>query len=326
MPIISKTANMPTICVLGGTGFVGQHLVYRLADEGYHVRVITRHRSRHRQLCVHPGIQLIEGDIHNLDVLRQHFKGCSAVINLAAILNERRRGDFQKIHVVLPGKIIQACRDRGVRRLLHMSALNADSGNGTSRYLHSKGQGEKLMKVASDDLLITMFRPSVIFGANDHFFNHFATLLKLSPVFFPVVCSQARFAPIYVGDVVQAFINSLNCQESYGKRYDLCGPRTYSMYDLVQFTASTLKIKRKLIGLGSLVSAIQGRVLEHLPGKLFTYDNYLSMKLDNVCSGAIASELGISLSSIESVVPTYLTQQNIRGRYSLFRSKAGRGD
>ena len=312
----------PAVCVLGGTGFVGRHLVNRLADSGYPVRVITRHRERHRQLLVRSEVQLVEGDVNDIDVLRQYFSGCGAVINLAAILNERRKGDFQKVHVVMPSKIVQACRDRGVPRLLHMSALNADARSDTSRYLHSKGQGEKLMKVASKDLAITIFRPSVIFGPDDHFFNRFARLLKMSPFIFPVVCPRARFAPVYVGDVVRAMIAALPNTETHGRSYDLCGPKSYTLYELLVFTARTLGLKRWLIKTGPLLSVLQARIMEHLPGKPFTYDNYLSMKQDNVCQGDFPSVFGFQPAGIEGVAADYLRHENMRGRYRRFRHQS----
>jgi NADH dehydrogenase len=326
MRVESRAASQPTVCVLGGTGFVGRHLVNRLADEGYHVRVITRHRERHRELLVRSEVELVEGDINDLDILRHYFTDCDAVINLAAILNERRRGDFQAVHVVFPGKIIQACRDRGVKRLLHMSALNADARADTSRYLHSKGQGEKLMQVASKDLDITIFRPSVIFGEGDHFFNRFGLMLNLSPLPFPVVCATTRFAPIYVGDVAQAIVVSLMNPATIGQTYDLCGPRSYSLRELVEFTAETLGIKRLLINCGPLLSTFHARVLGLLPGKLLTYDNVLSMKRDNVCSEAFPAVFAFELSSIEAKVPMYLGRENIRGRYYEMRRFASRSD
>jgi NADH dehydrogenase len=309
---------------LGGTGFVGLHLVNRLADEGYRVRVITRHRERHRDLLVRPEVDLIEGDIHAVEVLRQHFAGCDAVINLAAILNEKRRGDFQHVHVVLPGKIIQACRDRGVKRLLHMSALNADTRADTSRYLHSKGQGEKLLQVANQDLDITIFRPSIIFGPGDHFFTRFAGLLRLSPLPFPVVGAAARFAPIFVDDVVEAYVVALRNPETIGQTYELCGPRVYTMRELVAFTASTVQLKRVLISCGPLLSALMGRIFGLLPGKVLTYDNVVSMRQDNVCKSVFPSVFALQPIGIESIVPMYLGKATVRGRYFNLRQHAGR--
>lgn len=326
MRIELRNADQPIICVLGGTGFVGSHLVHCLVEAGYKVRVITRHRERHRDLLVQPNIELLEGDINDLDVLRQYFSGCMAVINLAAILNERRRGDFQKVHVVLPGKIIQACRDRGVKRLLHMSALNAATHAGSSRYLHSKGQGEKLMQVATNDLDITIFRPSVIFGQQDRFFNRFGLLLSMTPLPFPVVCAQARFAPVFVGDVAQAFIVSLQTPQTIGQCFDLCGPKSYSMRELFQFTLNTLSLKRTLFNSGPLLSWLQARLLGLLPGQLLTVDNVLSMQQDNVCSGPFPEIFAIEPTSIEAEVPKYLALKTIRGRYYAMRIGAGRSE
>lgn len=324
MRVESRVAGKPVICVVGGTGFVGGHLVNRLADEGYQVRVLTRHRERHRELLVRPNVELIEGNVHEVDVLRHHFKGCSAVINLAATLNERRRGDFQNLHVVLPGKIIQACRDVNISRVLHMSALNADARLDTSRYLHSKGQGEKLIQVASQDLDITIFRPSVIFGPGDHFFNRFAGLLSMSSLPFPVVCANARFAPIYVGDVVQAFVTALRRPETIGQSYDLCGPKAYSMRELVEFTASVLKLERIFVDCGAFSSGLLARIAGLLPGQLLTYDNVLSMKQDNVCQGAYPAIFGGQTAGIDKIVPVYIGNATVRGRYHAMRQRAGR--
>lgn len=320
----SRAINRPLVCVLGGSGFVGQHLVNRLADDGYRIRVITRHRERHRSLLVRPEIEVIEGDVHNIDTLRQNFSGCKAVINLVAILNEYRRGDFQHVHVVLPGKIIQACRDQGVKRLLHMSALNADTRADTSRYLHSKGQGEKLLHAASEDLDITIFRPSVIFGPGDHFFNRFAGLLRLTPLPFPVIGAATRFAPVYVADVVQAFVTALAAEETIGQTYALCGPRAYTMLELVEFTAAVISLKRILVRCGPLMSALLGRILGLLPGKLLTYDNVVSMRQDSVCKTAFPAVFALQPSGIESVVPMYLGRNSQRNRYSGMRRFAGR--
>jgi len=275
-------------------------------------------------LLVRPEIELIEGNIHNVEDLRQYVSGCTAVINLVAILNEHRRGDFQNVHVVLPGKIIQACRDQGVKRLLHMSALNADTRADTSRYLHSKGQGEKLLQVASDDLEITIFRPSIIFGPGDHFFNRFADLLQLSPLPFPVISAAARFAPVFVGDVVQVFITALREPETIGQTYELCGPRAYSMLELIEYTAGVIKLKRILVNCGPLMSALMGRVMGLLPGKLLTYDNVVSMRQASVCKSPFPAVFALQPTGIESVVPMYLGQTSQRGRYSNMRRHAGR--
>ncbi|MEO5703230.1 MAG: complex I NDUFA9 subunit family protein, partial [Gammaproteobacteria bacterium] len=188
-----------TVCLLGGTGFVGHHLIRQLTESGYRLRILTRRRERNRDLLVLPNVDLVEADIQDEQVLTRQFMGCDAVINLVGILNEKgsNGSGFRRAHVELPRKILQACLASGVTRVLHMSALNADADKGSSHYLRSKGAGEDLLH-SMQGLRVTSFRPSVIFGPGDSFFNRFATLLKLSPLFFPLACPNARFAPVYV--------------------------------------------------------------------------------------------------------------------------------
>ena len=154
------------------------------------------------------------------------YSGNDAVIHLVGILNEKGRDGrgFRAVHVELPRKVVQACRETGVRRILHMSALHA--AQGPSHYLRTKGEGEDLVHAAAaEGLRVTSFRPSVIFGPRDSFINRFAGLLRFAPFFFPLACPDARFAPVYVGDVARAFALTLEDPRSFGRRYDLCGPR-----------------------------------------------------------------------------------------------------
>lgn len=293
------------VCVLGGTGFVGRHLVAALSASGWRVRVVTRRRERHRDLLVLPGVDLIEGGIDDVAALRQYFSGAGAVINLVGILHERRRGEFQAVHVDLPKHIVSACRAADVPRLLHMSALHADAARGASRYLRSKGEGENIVHTTTD-IHVTSFRPSVIFGPGDSFFNRFACLIRVSPGLLPLACPDARFAPVYVADVVAAMVGSLDDRRTYGQRYDLCGPAQYTLRELVEFTARVTGRRCRVIGLSRTLSALQARVMGALPGKLLTYDNYLSMQVDSVCSGPFPDVFGVTPATIEAVVPRYL--------------------
>lgn len=308
-----------SLCILGGTGFVGHRLLNLLAAEGRQVKVLTRRRERHRDLWVLPTVDLVEADIHDPAALREAFRGCDAVVNLVGILNEKGRDGrgFRRAHVELPRKIVQACRETGVRRLLHMSALHADAARGPSHYLRTKGEGEDLVHAAAaDGLQVTSFRPSVIFGPRDSFINRFAKLLRLAPYFFPLACPEAKFAPVYVGDVAQAFVNSLDHPASFGQRYDLCGPRVYTLREIVELTARYHGLRRKVIGLNDTLSRWQARLLEHLPGKPFSLDNYLSLQVDSVCRDHNAlPQLGITPTSLEAVVPGYIAGRYARPRY-----------
>jgi NADH dehydrogenase len=316
-----------TVCVLGGTGFVGRHLVSRLAQEGYQVRVPTRRRERHRDLLVLPGLSLVQADVHDPRVLAEQLAGCEAAINLVGILNEKGRdgSGFRKVHMELPRKVADACVAQRVGRLLHMSALHADADKGPSLYLYTKGEGEHLVHAAAArGLAVTSFRPAVIFGPGDGFFNRFATLLKLSPLVFPLACSQARLAPVYVGDVVQAFVTALGKRATVGQRYDLCGPHSYTLEELVRYTARVLGLRRYIIGLGKRLSYLQARVLEHVPGKPFSVDNYLSLQVDSICRDRFPAVFELAPTALEGVVPAYLSAHSVRARYASYRTQLPR--
>ncbi|MGH8120888.1 MAG: complex I NDUFA9 subunit family protein [Gammaproteobacteria bacterium] len=315
------------ICILGGTGFVGRVLSNRLVREGIKLRILTRNRERNKDdLILLPGTELIETDVHNPDNLKQQFAGCDAVINLVGILNERgRKGrGFQHVHVELARKVVESCAANGIRRLLHMSALNADDVRGPSHYLKTKGKAEDFVFASSaQGINVTGFRPSVIFGTHDSFFNRFAALLRLTWVF-PLACYGARFAPVHVADVAEAFVRTLKDPASYGRRYHLCGPHVYTLEELVRYTARCIGVKRWIIPLNDTLSRVQAAVFDFVPGKPFSTDNYLSAQVDSVCAHNDFAELGITPVAIETVVPQYLSHRIQRARYYQFRSRSHR--
>jgi len=314
--------------MVGGTGFVGRTLANHLDREDIEVRILTRDRERHKDnLILLPNVELVQTDVHDVEQLKKYFSGCDAVINLVGILNERGRdgSGFRHAHVELIRKIIEACQHAHIKRLLHMSALNADAQTGTSHYLKTKGEAEDLAhQAAAQGIKVTSFRPSVIFGREDSFFNRFAKLLKLTPLFFPLACARTRFAPVFVGDVAQAFVKTLKDPESYGRRYDLCGPKIYTLEQLVRYTAECTGIKRRIIPLNDILSRIQAAVFDFVPGKPFSTDNYLSARVDSVCKHNGLNDLGITPVAVEAVVPQYLTYQSQRARYNQFRSHTHR--
>ena len=314
-----------TVCILGGTGFVGQALAHRLSRYGHDVHILTRHRARHRALGINPAVKVIECNVHDADQLLQQFDGCSVIINLVGILNETGPGNsFQRAHVDLPRAVIKAMQNTGVRRLLHMSALNADASEQHSRYLKSKGEAEDLVHAAGEQgLIVTSFRPSVIFGPGDSFFNRFAGLLKLSPLAFPLACPESRFAPVYVGDVVEAFCRSMD-PATAGERLDLCGPEVFTLRELVEYTRDQLGSHCRIIGLGDGLSRLQAMALGLVPGKPFTLDNYYSLQKHSICVNNALPELGIQPAPIAAVVPAYLAGKNTRSRYPELRRRAGR--
>ena len=311
-----------SVCILGGSGFVGRHIAGRLADSGKRVRILTRNRDNHRDLLVLPNLELVEANVFDSAQLEKHIQGMDAVINLVGILNEKEHnGDgFRVVHVDLPKSILSVCLKLDVSRILHMSALNADANSGTSFYLRTKGEGENALHTYSGRrLAVTSFRPSVIFGPGDSFLNRFAGLLKTLPYVFPLACADARFAPVYVGDVAERFIRALNDKSTYGKRYDLCGPEQYTLKEVVQYTAAVLGLNRRVISLPDPISKMQAYLLEWFPGKPFSIDNYKSLKLDSVCSQG-----GHEPTSMDMVVPNYLGKANRYYGYDALRKIARR--
>jgi len=321
-----------TVCVLGGGGFVGHHLVTLLATRGFRVRVPARRREDAKDLLVLPGVEVIEADIHDPATLRSLLDGMEAVVNLVGILHETtpgdaesdktRRGSFRQAHVELPRKVIAACREAGIGRLLHMSALGADTRS-PSAYQRSKAEGESLVLQAGDNTLaVTVFRPSVIFGPGDSFLSLFAGLLRFAPAI-PLAGAAARFQPIYVADVARAFADALDKPETYGQAYNLCGPRVYTLEELVQLTAKTLGMCRLVLPLGQGASLMFARLMELKPGaKIMTRDNHYAMLTDNVCAEGYPALFG-KPTPLESVIG-YLRAAHPRGHYHGFRRGAGR--
>ena len=178
---------------------------------------------------------------------------------MVGILNEKGRNGhgFARAHVELPEKLVAACRAAGVKRLLHMSALHA-SLNAPSHYLRTKAMGEDTVhRAAADGMHVTSFRPSVIFGPRDSFINRFAGLLKLAPGVFPLACPDSKFQPVYVENVVSAFIHALRDTGTHGQRYDLCGPKVYTLREIVSYIAEVMGRRVTIIGLNHTLSHMQ---------------------------------------------------------------------
>jgi len=322
-------AKRHSICILGGTGFVGQHLAAELVRDGHQVKALTRYRPGGRELWILPTLDMREADVHDPQTLEREFQDCDAVINLVGILNENDRDGerFSDAHVELPRKIAQACLDTGVRRFLHMSALGADADNGPSAYLRSKGAGEQAVRSVledSDTTRWTLFRPSVIYGHGDSFINRFVTLLKLSPPpFFPLPGAHARMAPVYVGDVAKAFQIALDDRHTAGKIYELCGPKSYTLQELVSYIARQSGRHRNVIPMPESIARLQARFAEKIPGKPLSRDNLDSLKADSVCSGEQPglAELGIEPTLLEAQVPVLLHKVGARARYYEYRKE-----
>jgi uncharacterized protein YbjT (DUF2867 family) len=313
------------ICVLGGTGFVGTELIARLTDAGHFVRVPTRVLANGSHLLVLPTVEVMAANVHDLRVLGRLFESMDAVINLVGILNEsgRRGAGFRSAHADLATKVVEAARAARVKRLLHMSSLGAAPG-APSHYLRSKADAEATVRNAPKALSTTIFRPSVIFGRGDSLTNRFALLLYLSRGFLPLARANARFMPIYVGDVAEAFVRALNDRNARGQTYDLCGPHVMTLRELVQATARAAGLPCHIIPLPDFIARLQAFVMDFVPGKPFSTDNYKSLKVDSVCHENGCARLGITPTSMAALIPSYLGAETRQAQLAAYRRDPSR--
>jgi len=319
------------ICILGGAGFVGRHLAARLIADGHRVTVLTRDPVRHEGLLVLPGLRLVAADVHDERQLMQAFADCDVVVNLVGILNEPRDNGlaFRRAHIDLARRVLDACRKTGVARLLHMSALNAHATQAPSYYLRSKGEAEGIvLSQCGPDLKVTVFQPSLIVGQGDQSLNRFAHLLESLPgPFLPLACPDAQFAPVWVGDVVEAFVRALDDRRSHGQRYPLCGPETMTLREIVERVAGWRGVRKTVVGLPAWAASLQAMVLglPFVPDALrFTKDNLRSLSVPSVSKVDGFAPFGIRPQRLEAVAPAFLANRTVRGRYYGYRSALGR--
>lgn len=311
------------IVVLGGTGFVGRAFAARCAAQGlqWHLRVPTRRFAHGAVLRSLPGLELIEADVHDPNVLARLVGDADVVVNLVAILHGRA-GDFQRVHVELPRAIARACRAAGVSRLIHVSALGVGP-QAPSMYLRSKTDGEAALREAG--LALTVLRPSVVFGDEDRFLNLFASLQALSP-FVPLPCASAQLQPVWVRDLAQALWCCVERPDTAGKVFEVAGPEVFTLRELVRLAGRRAGHVRPVIGLPAALGKLQAWALEYMPGgPLMSRDNLRSMQVPNVATGTLPglADLGITASSIASAwgqdrTPEVLSEE-------LGRWRAGRG-
>lgn len=311
--------EITNVCVLGGSGFIGRHVCEHLAARGYRARVLTRSAERAKDLNTLPTVSVVEADVHDPEDLARWIRGNDAVINLVGVLHDARgRAGFRQAHVELAAKVVAACRETGVQRVLHMSALNADP-DGPSAYLRSKSEAEA--RVRGSDLAYTIFRPSVVFGRGDRLLTLFAEMQRWLP-FVPLACPDARFQPVYVGDVAKAFVVALERPDAVGETYELCGPRIYTLRELVRIAGEASGAARPIVGLGPRLSYLQALVMEFLPGKLMSRDNVRSMEVDAVC--ACAFPFGYRPAILEAVAAAWLVRPSAPTRFQRLRARVPR--
>lgn len=311
--------------VFGGAGFIGRHLVQRLARTGTIVRVATRDTSRANFLRTNGTVgQIVPVPVNTADdaSVAAALGGADFVVNLIGILHEARKNTFASAQAELPGRIGRAARASGALRVVHVSAIGADAAS-PSAYARSKAEGEAALLEAFPEA--TILRPSIVFGPEDSFFNRFASMASILP-FLPLIGGgQTRFQPVYVGDVADAIMAVLNDPATRGRLYELGGPRVYTMREVMELVLRETRRRRPLVTVPWRLAEILGRVLGALPNPPLTADQVELLKRDNVVSpdAATLRDLGVTPTAAEVILPTYFDRFRVGGRFADQRSTGG---
>ncbi len=305
-------AEKKTITVFGGTGFIGRNLIGKIAKKGFKIVVPTRNPYLHGYLkpMGDPGqIEVLKFNPFDFSSLNEFIKSSEIVINCIGVLYEKKNQKFDHIHHLFP-KFLSSILDKEItKKFIHISALGANK-NSNSLYIKSKFQGEEAVINNFKNSII--FRPSIVFGTNDSFFNLFNKLINILPII-PLAGSKTKFQPCYVGDVTDAIIKIIE-QVNLNSIYELGGPKIYTFKELIETLLVSLKKKRLIVELPDFAARVQAKVMQLLPNPLLTEDQLEILKSDNVCSNQYPGfkELGISARTVEIILPNYIFSQVIR--------------
>ncbi len=311
-----------TAVIFGGTGFVGKALVQRLAKTGITIRIPTRSPKKAESLRPLGNVGQIVPVACNIadnGALEACLAGADIVVNLIGILAEGRGNNFAALQAEFPARLGALAQKAGVQKLLHVSAIGADAAS-PSLYAQSKAAGENALKEKFPK--VSIFRPSIIFGAEDNFFNLFAKMARLSPALPLIGGGHTKFQPVFVGDVADALMAALSnpssTKQTYdGQTYELGGPAIYSFKQLLQILLKTIGRKKLLLPLPWGLATLQGAILQNLPGQLLTIDQVRLLRTDNIVSGQYKglADLGITPTALEGIIPTYLAAHKKGGRF-----------
>jgi uncharacterized protein YbjT (DUF2867 family) len=311
--------------VFGGAGFVGRYLVQRLAQAGWRIRVPARNPDS--ALFLKPlgdvgQIVPMAANIRNELSVRRAIEGAGAVFNLVGILSGRGRQSFDAVHREGAERIARISAGQGVSRLMHVSALGADPQS-PAAYARSKAAGEAAVRAAFPGP--TIFRPSIVFGPEDEFFNRFARMARFLPALPLIGGGKTRFQPVYVGDVAEGMATALADPKTMGQIFELGGPQTYSFRELMEILLAQIQRKRWLVPIPFPIAAVQGAVLSILPNPPLTRDQVKLLKRDNVISGLFPglTELQVQPTALEAVIPSYLDRFRPGGWYASARRFQG---
>jgi uncharacterized protein YbjT (DUF2867 family) len=308
------------VTIFGGSGFLGRHTVRALARAGWRIKIATRHPARGfflRPLGTVGQIDFVKCDVSDADSVAAAVTGASAVINLTGILFQKGQ-TFEDVQAEGAANIAKAAADAGVTALVHVSAIGAD-GESDSDYAATKAQGEQFVREAFAEAVI--LRPSIIFGPEDGFFNKFAGLARFLPMLPLVGGGHTRFQPVFVGDVAAAIVTCLTSPAARGRTFELGGPGIYSFKELLQMILRETGRRRLLVPLPFALASVQAAFLQLLPNPLLTMDQVKLLKKDNVVAPTAAglADLGITPTSVEAVIPSYLWRFRAKGEYADMR-------
>jgi|SRR5580700_9665594 uncharacterized protein YbjT (DUF2867 family) len=305
------------VTIFGGSGFVGRQTVRALAKAGWRIRVAVRYPNM--TFFLKPAgtvgqIAAIKCDVTDPDQVAAALAGADAVVNLAGILFPRGQS-FEDVHADGAGNVAEAAAKAGVKALVHVSAIGADSES-HSHYAQTKAMGEARVRAAFP--AATILRPSIIFGADDDFFNRFAGLARVWPVLPLIGGGKTRFQPVFVGDVAAAISTALSSEAARGKTYELGGPMTYSFKQLMEIVCEQTGRKRLLLPVPFGIAMLKAFFLQFAPKPLLTPDQVKLLRHDNVVSPTAhtLADLGITANSVEAEVPSYLWRYRAKGEYA----------
>jgi nucleoside-diphosphate-sugar epimerase len=313
--------SLGKIIILGGTGFIGSQLSAKLSPLCDKICVLTRNIEANKDLKLIPNLEIIHANVLDERSLNAVFSGSDIVINTIGILNESGKDNtFNNLHYELTKKISNAIKLNKVKRYLYISSLNADP-RATSQYLITKGLAETYIRDNTNNFCnTTIFRPSIVFGEDDSFFNKFSTILRFLPVF-PLACPNSKFMPIYVNELTDFMVSTISDNTTYGQKIDVTGPNEYTFRQLIDITLKALKIRRLIIPLNYTLSKLQAVIFQRLPGKLFTLDNFLSLQTDSCSTEGFKGKI-----AVEDIVPGYLNFSLKQKHFENLRKKSGRGE
>ena len=309
------------VTVVGGTGFIGRHTVRQLAKAGWRIRVAVRNPSLAYAMRLHGDvgqIDVVQVNVRNPASLRRAMQGATTAVNLVGVLYESGRQGFQAVHAMGAKNVAEAAKAEGVSRFVQMSALGADA-NSPSKYARTKAEGEAAVRAVYPDAVIV--RPSVVFGPEDGFFNKFAAMASISPVLPLIGGGHTKFQPVFVGDVARALAKLVSLPEAAGGTFELGGPTVYSFRQLMELMLSEIDRRRFLAPLPFPAAGLLGKAGDLVAGIIappVTSDQVELLKSDNVANGGYPGleALGVTPSTLETVLPTYLYRSRKGGQYA----------